>query len=155
MLHPIIQRFCEKQLGRGPDADDATQQSLEQLFERVETYDATRSALPWVFAITSWEVKTIRRRAGRRDQRASSVAVDELIGSQQDPEFAVMSSQFIAIVDELIDTLPAIDRQTLRETLARELDAESTTPTDATFRKRKERALGKIRTLLRNLGHAQ
>jgi RNA polymerase sigma factor (sigma-70 family) len=155
ILHPVIQRFCEKQLGRGPDADDATQQSLEQVFERVETYDATRSALPWVFAIASWEVKTIRRRVGRHDQRTSSESVDELLGAQQDPEFAAMSSQFLAAVCELIDALPSVDRETVRETLARELDAEATAPTNVTFRKRKERALQKIRALLRNLGHAQ
>lgn len=155
MLHPIIKRFCDKHLGCGPDAEDATQLALEQIFERVETYDATRSALPWVFTIAYWEVKTVRRRAERRDQRAASRGLDELIDPQQDPELTAMSRQFLAAVNELIDTLPVIDRQTLREALMRELEAESTSRTDATFRKRKERALQKIRTLLRNLGHAR
>ena len=155
ILHPMLQRFCEKLLGRGSDADDATQQSLERVFEQIGSYDVTRSALPWIYAIASWEVKTIRRRTWRSEERKVSVREDELTGAVQDPETAAMSKQFLAAVTELIDTLPAIDRQTLRETLERELAAESTSPSDAAFRKRKERALQKIRALLRNLGYVQ
>jgi RNA polymerase sigma factor (sigma-70 family) len=155
ILHPMIQRFCEKLLGRGSDADDATQQSLECVFEQIGAYDVTRPALPWVYAIASWEVKTIRRRTWRSDERKASVSDDDLTGEIQDPETAAMSKQFLAAVMELIDTLPAMDRQTLRETLERELAAESTSPSDAAFRKRKERALQKIRALLRNLGYVQ
>jgi len=155
ILHPMIQRFCQKLLGRGSDADDATQQSLERVFEQLGSYDVTRPALPWVYAIASWEVRTLRRRAWRSDERTAPVREDDLTGEVQDPETAAMSRQFLAAVMELIDTLPVMDRQTLRETLERELAAESASPSDAAFRKRKERAMQRIRALLRNLGHVQ
>ncbi|MGC4063821.1 MAG: RNA polymerase sigma factor [Polyangiaceae bacterium] len=153
ILHPLILRFCEKLLQRGPDADDATQQSLERIFEQIGSYDTSKPPLPWAFAIASWEIRTIRRRAWRSDQRTRSSGPDELAGFVQDPESAAMANQFIASAIELIDGLPAIDRHTLHEVLAREFAAEGAAAPDAAFRKRKERALHKIRSLLRNLGY--
>lgn len=155
ILYPLIRRFCEKALGAGADAEDATQQILEKVFEQIGSYDTSRSALPWVFAIASWEVRTVRRRNWRGQQRASDLVADELISEHGDPETAAMSTQFFATIDELIETLPVQDRQTMREAVERELAPVATLPADASFRKRKQRALDKLRALLRNLGHVQ
>jgi hypothetical protein len=81
--------------------------------------------------------------------------VDELTGAAEDPEAAAISSQMLAALDELVELLPDTDRRTLRQVLERELLSEVVEPTDTTFRKRKERALAKLRALLRNLGHVQ
>jgi RNA polymerase sigma factor (sigma-70 family) len=159
LLMPLVRRFCERLLGRGSDADDATQETLERIFERMGTYDASKPPLPWVFAIAAWEVKTQRRRAWRHRQRTAPDASESLVGAVRapggDPEANAIVQEFLAAIEELIDTLPALERSTLREALERELAAESDLPANATFRKRKERALLKLHALLRNLGHVQ
>ncbi|MGC4068935.1 MAG: sigma-70 family RNA polymerase sigma factor [Polyangiaceae bacterium] len=159
LLLPLVRRFCERLLGHGSDADDATQETLERIFERMGTYDASKQPLPWVFAIAAWEVKTLRRRAWRHRQRTAADASGSLVSAVRapgpDPEAEVSVHEFLGAIEELIDTLPELERATLREALERELATETDLPTNATFRKRKERALQKLHALLRNLGHVQ
>ncbi|HEY5962138.1 MAG TPA: sigma-70 family RNA polymerase sigma factor [Polyangiaceae bacterium] len=155
IIYPLARRFCEKMLGRGADADDATQACLERVFEQIGSFDSSRHALPWVLTIAAWEVRTIRRRAWRARQKSALTSVEELTGAAQDPEAAAISKELLAVLDELVELLPDTDRRTLRQVLERELQSEVAVPTDSTFRKRKERALAKLRALLRNLGHVQ
>jgi RNA polymerase sigma-70 factor (ECF subfamily) len=155
ILHPITRRFCEKMLGRSADADDATQQCLERVFEQLGTFDCSKRALPWVLTIAAWEVKSVRRRAWRTQQRTAQDGVEVLSETAEDPESNVISSQMLSMLGELVELLPDRDRETLRQLFERELTSGALAPADSTFRKRKERALTKLRALLRNLGHVQ
>ena len=155
LIHPLVRRFCRRLLGNAEDADDATQQALERVFERVSTYDPSRRALPWVMAIAAWEVKTIRRRSTRNRQRQASESGEELAGNLPDPESLAMQRQLLEVIEELTLALPEGERETMKHLLERELGAELVEGNDATFRKRKERLLTKVRTVLRNLGHVK
>jgi len=154
-IHPTVRRFCERMLRNQADADDATQLALERVFERITTYDATRHALPWILGIATWEVRTIRRRNARTRKRSVEVAKHELQAGHADPETTSIAREALAAVNEIMDTLPANDRETLQCVVEQELAIVLEATNDATFRKRKERALGRLRSLLRNLGHAQ
>jgi RNA polymerase sigma-70 factor, ECF subfamily len=154
-IHPVVRRFCERMLRNPADADDATQLALERVFERITTYDATRHALPWILGIATWEVRTIRRRDSRTRSRSVEVEEHELPAGHADPETTAIAREALAAVDEITDSLPANDSDTLRRVLEQELATVLEPTNNATFRKRKERALGRLRSLMRNLGHVQ
>lgn len=153
-IHPVVSRFCERLLRNDADADDATQLALERVFERITTYDATRHALPWILGIAAWEIRTIRRRDSRTRKRSAEMVEHELRGVDAGPEATAISREVLSAVNEIIDSLPENDRETLRRVVQQELSV-MLEANDATFRKRKERALGRLRSLLRNLGHVQ
>lgn len=153
--YPMVHRFCSRLLGSGADADDATQQALKQVFERASTYDPSRRALPWVLEIATWEVRTIRRRGWRTSQRQVAEVDEHITSELVDPETTVMSRQVLSVLEELTSSLSESERDTLRQIVTRELGLGPETGSDATYRKRKERVLTKVRSLLRNLGHVQ
>lgn len=154
-IYPIVNEFCTRLLGNSSDADDATQQALERVFERIATYDVSRRALPWVLGIATWEVRTIRRRHYRQRKRAASVELGELETRVPNPEVGAMSREVLAAVESLVEKLPPLDRDVLRDVLKQELAMVLDVKNDSTFRKRKERALDRLRSLLRNLGHVR
>lgn len=155
LLHPLVQRFCLRLIGNRTDSDDATQQALERIFERISTYDPSRHAIPWALALATWEVRTIRRRTWRAKNRQSTTDENAVVGRLPDPEATAMSRQVLAAVGEAIEDLGDTDREVLMQVIEREVIPELEGLNDATFRKRKERAMGRLRSLLRNLGHVQ
>lgn len=154
-VYPIVHEFCSRLLGNSSDADDATQQALERVFERIATYDVSRHALPWVLGIAAWEIRTVRRRHFRQRKRAAQVEIGELEAGAANPESDAMSKEVLSAIESLVDRLPALDRDVLRDVMHQELALVLEFKNDSTFRKRKERALDRLRSLLRNLGHVR
>lgn len=154
-VYPMVRRFCERLLNDVCDAEDATQQALERVFERIATYDTSRPALPWVLGIAAWEVRTVRRKRWRSQKRAAKFEAHEVAAGAPSPEAGAASRQLLSAVDDLIATLPTRERETMQQVIQQELALVLENKGDSTFRKRKERALDRLRALLRNLGHVQ
>ncbi len=145
LLWAPIQRFCLSLLRNEADAADAAQEAMQKIFERAPAdYDRKRAAMPWAMAIAGWECRTIARRRFRRREVDDSAA-GELPGA--DAEEALVQSNLtraaVAALGELSDT----DRETLVATFWDEAASAS----GATLRKRRERALDRLRGAFRRL----
>jgi RNA polymerase sigma factor (sigma-70 family) len=148
-VRPHVGRLCERMLGRGADADDAAQQALEKVFARASTFRKGHSALPWALAIAAWECRTIVRR--RQRARASG---DEGLAAaacpSPGPHEALLARELEACVRAALGQLSEQDRATLSATFdPYVLGGEAAG--GATFRKRRERALERLRILWRRI----
>ncbi len=141
-LQPIVERFCLRILDHHADAQDAAQRTLEKLFFRAADYDSSRSAVGYALGIALWECKTIKRQNLRR---RSTPLEHEPVGAATSPEGELERRDLERALAAALEQLPELDRRTLAEWLL----TESTQ--DPTFRKRKQRALERLRHLWRNL----
>ncbi len=139
-LLPLLLAFAERTLGRGPDADDAVQQALEKLFAQASQYNSDRPALAWALAITTWECRTtLQRRRRRREEpleRADSVISQALDPSEESERRALLSALRVTLAG-----LPMSDQTTLEDAFFRETQSAQ----EPALRKRKERALTRLR----------
>jgi RNA polymerase sigma-70 factor, ECF subfamily len=147
-LLPLVRRFTSRALAPG-DAEDAAQEAVVKVFLRASEFDPSRDALSWVLGIVAYEIKTSRRRRGRRRE----VEVEgPAFASQPDPgaspEARAIGDDLDRAIDAALGRLNASDARTLRAFAAGER------PTDvapATFRKRVERGLVRLRAQWRML----
>jgi RNA polymerase sigma-70 factor (ECF subfamily) len=144
LLWPPTHRFCMSLLKNDADAADAAQEALAKILERASDYDRSRRALPWALAIAAWECKTLRRRVVRR-RETTTQDTNEPAGEDAQEEL-VRRDLLQAAVATLSDLSPT-DRETLVATFWDESGAVS----GATFRKRRERALLRLRNSWRKL----
>lgn len=137
-------RLCLTLLKNEADAADAAQEAMAKILQRASDYDRTRAAMPWALAIAAWECRTLRRKLTRRRE------VPELDTNQhtgQDTQEELVRRDLIQAALSAVGELSATDRETLMATF---LD-ESPTVGGATFRKRRERALGRLRDAWKRL----
>ena len=142
-LWPRMLRLCQSLLKNEADAADAAQQALEKVLTRCQEYDRTRPALPWALGIAAWECRTLsRKRARRRElpedtgQLAANETEDELVRRE-------LMQAAVAALGELSPE----DREALVATDWEEAASVS----GATLRKRRERALKRLRESFRRL----
>jgi len=135
--------LCSSMLKNDADAADAAQQALEKVLTRCGEYDRKRPALPWALAIAAWECRTIARKRTRRRE----VPEDEapVLGSGSEEELAQRELMLAAI-----DALGELSEQD-REALVATFWEEATNVTGATLRKRRERALTRLRDTFKRL----
>jgi RNA polymerase sigma factor (sigma-70 family) len=138
-LLPCVRAFCEKTL-TAADAEDAAQLAMEKVFSRACGFDRDRDALTWALSIAAWEVRTICTR--RRRARIADVDAEPIDNAT--PEHEAMRRELENALADVLGTLSPNDR----ETLAAVLDDRGEGPT---FRKRKERALTRLREAWRKL----
>jgi len=141
LLWPVMRAFARSFLREDAGAEDAAQQALVRVFLRAAEFDASRPALPWVLGVVANECRTLRRRSQRRreetfadaDARPDPAASPEERAAQRDLERAAFSA---------LGDLPAADIEAI---LAHIGEAERPEVAPATFRKRLERALKRLR----------
>lgn len=139
VVAPRVDALCARLLGPGPDAEDAAQQALMRLFERVAAFDPTRGpALPWVLGIAAWEARTVRR---RRERRREDPWEDRAAGAVPEDRWDEL--------ERVLATLGPVDREVVSAALGR---AERPDVAPATARKRLQRALDRIRSALGRTG---
>ncbi len=145
LLWARVHALCLSFLKHSHDADDAAQQAMEKILTRASDYDRTRPALPWALAIAAWECRTIARRTQRRREVSEEelsnvpfgVATDEALLRRELGDAAVSALQ------ELSET----DRATLIATYWEEAQESA----GAALRKRRQRALERLRTAFKRL----
>lgn len=143
-LWPLVSSFARRLLQEEHEAEDAAQRALLKLFQQASRFDPERSAVSWALALTAWECRstsTTRRRRG-----ASS-----LEGCVPDPgpgpEQRALDADLVVRVAATLTTLSSEDQRTLHEAL----DGDGDAPKDAAFRKRKQRALARLKQKWRAL----
>jgi RNA polymerase sigma-70 factor (ECF subfamily) len=143
MLWQPVLRLCGSMLKNEADAADAAQQALEKVLTRCGDYDRKRPALPWAFAIAAWECRTFARKHTRRRE----------IPEEQVPEMGAGSEEELAqreLMQAAVDALGELSPQD-REALVATFWEEATNVAGATLRKRRERALKRLRDTFKRL----
>lgn len=144
LLWPVVFRLCRAILTNEADASDAAQQAMEKIFVRASDYDASKKAMPWALAIASWECRTILRKRGRRREAPESDA-DEGLTQSTDEDYA--QRELTAAALQALGTLETTDREALIATFWE----EAASVAGQTLRKRRQRALERLRGAFRRL----
>ena len=148
LLWQPIQRLCRSLLHDPADAADAAQEAMQKILERAPAdYDRQRPALPWALAIAGWECRTLARKRQRR--REAPEAAGEP-ASPEDPEQQFLQRDLSRAALEALGELSELDRETLLATFWDEA-ASTAGEASATVRKRRQRALGRLRVAFRRL----
>lgn len=147
-LWPPILRLCVSLLLHEADAADAAQEAMQKILERAPAdYDRGRPALPWALAIAGWECRTqLRKRQRRRE-----VPEQDRPEPSADPEQSFVQQDLSRAALEALGSLSEADRETLTATFWAEAAASGTASTGATVRKRRQRALTRLREAFRRL----
>jgi len=145
ILWPVLRRFTGRHLAPA-EAEDAAQEAVVKIFLQAATFDPSRSAVAWALGIAGYEIRTARRRRQRRREEPADSAT---IGARPDPapgpEEAALARDLETTLEAALGVLRPEDALTLR------LYARGARPAiaAATFRKRVERALARLRTAWR------
>ena len=143
MLWPIVSAFCRKAMGS--DAQDVAQETLLKVFQQAHQFRPDGDAVAWALEIATWECRTELRRRGR--QQAALAVPANPPRPDEGPDAAVEREQFAAAVRESIGLLPEHDRALVVSLLAETFPANAA----PAARKRKERALTRLRRVWRSL----
>lgn len=146
-LWPVIFSFAKRKLDQRADAEDIAQEVFFRICSRVADFDRTRDGLSWAFGIASYEIMTQRRRIQRRREVHDEVSVAVEVDGSLSQEQALLEREVKLAFEQALSALAEEDRQMLGLAPGREpFEIPS-----ATFRKRKQRALERLRSLWRDL----
>ncbi len=144
-LWPVISTFCSRTLPQA-DAEDAAQQALFKIFDQAIHFERDRDVVTWALSIAMWEVRTIRKRNLRA--RTSDLADFELPSAARTPEMLAADRQITGVALDVLGQLSVADRETLLATFN---DEAPEGVAGATFRKRRERALARLKLAWRRV----
>jgi len=144
VLWPLVRRFTDRHLPAGTSEDIAQEAILKILF-RASEFDRSRSALAWVLGVTAFEIRTAKRRAFRRRETSEMSSLESSRDPQPTPEEAAIESEMQALIREALGALRAEDAQTLHLYSQGRRAAVAA----ATFRKRVQRAMNRLRSVWR------
>lgn len=142
-LWPPVVAYSTRFLRDATLAEDVAQDALVKLFGRLDQYDRERDALTWALTFATWECRTARRRVQRRSE--VSVAYEPVL----DGALLVEERELVHAALAALDALEPRDREVIAAVLLDD-DELRRSLAPATFRKRLERALGRLRTSWRS-----
>jgi len=140
-LWPIAARYAAKLVGDAALAEDCAQDGLVALFGQLARFDRERDALGWTLAIVTWQCRTARRKVQRRGE------VDEAAGGSTTDDHELRDLVRAALAE--LDGLAPRDREVIAAAIGDD-DELRRALAPATFRKRLERALARLRTSWRS-----
>ncbi len=139
-LWPHLLRFVTRAMNGHPDAEDVAQQTLLKIFARVSDFDVDRDAVAWAFGIAGYEVKTLRRQLQRRREAPQT---PELPSRAPTPEEAAIDRDLRDPLAEALGELSHADRTALLD----DRSALGSAISPVAWRKRRQRALERLRTI--------
>ena len=145
-LWPMILGFVRRTVGPSPDAEDVAQQVLINLFFRISEFDRTRDGVAWVFGIAAHEIRTYQRKLQRRREVSGSGRGFERPSAAASQEESCHEATLDAALEAALGQLSNDDRSAL----LRSHVPQDTVPA-ATWRKRRQRALQRLREAWRQL----
>lgn len=140
-LWPGLLAFTQQAMRGSPDAEDLAQQALLKVFSRISEFDTGRDGVAWAFGIAAYEVRTQRRRVQRR--REVATAVDHVPDGARSPEEVVLDEDLNRALNVALGELSASDRAVLAPNGEHQMPG----PVDAAGRKRRQRALERLRAI--------
>lgn len=159
-LWPQVLRFCQRMLRAeaNADAEDAAQEAMMKVFARAVEYDTSRAVLPWALAISAWECRTLLQKHRRRRQEPTTDATLAKHPAKFAQDAAapnhIADKELAAQIDAALDQLSAQDRASVVQAFwedAAPHTLDEVEPGSAAARKRKQRALARLRIIWRKL----
>ena len=144
ILWPVLHRVSVRMLGETAEAEDAAQQALCKLLNQAWRFDPERDALPWALTFVVNEGRTVRNRT-RRKRPAELDCMAEPRDPAVSPEDALIGRQLLDALEDAVGELSAHDREALGLSSCRESIPAPT------LRKRRQRALSRLRIAWRKL----
>jgi RNA polymerase sigma factor (sigma-70 family) len=141
-LWPILRAVSGRMLADASEAEDAAQQALCKLFAHAWRFDGSRDALPWALTFVINECRTAIHRARRRATARLDEASIDLAAS---PEALCIEQELLVALEAAVGRLTPSDREALG------LDPPLQPASPATVRKRRQRALSRLRVVWRKL----
>lgn len=143
-LWPPVAGYARRFLADPTLAEDVAQDALVKLFARLDQYDRERDALTWALTFATWECRTARRRLTRRAETGDAAPPEVIDGA-----LVAEERELVRAALDTLDAMPARDREVIAAVLVDD-DELRRSLAPATFRKRLERALGRLRTSWRS-----
>lgn len=147
-LWPVILSFAEQGVGAGTNAEDIAQEVFLKICSRIADFDRSRDGVAWAFGIASYEVMTHRRRQKNRREVYDEPSFVETVDAAESPEEALLQREVSLAFELAVGALTDDDRQALG-LVTWQSDVSGIPAT--TLRKRKQRALERLRNLWRNI----
>jgi RNA polymerase sigma-70 factor (ECF subfamily) len=139
---PLV-TYATRFVGDRALAEDCAQDALVKLFAQLPRFDRDRDALTWALAITTWECRSVRRRVQRRGE-TGELARDGVPIDPIDGVAVIEDRELIRAALAEVDALAPRDREVVAAALTDD-DELRNALAPATFRKRLERALSRLR----------
>jgi len=146
-LWPLTLGYAQRFLGDASFAEDCAQESLVKLFGQLERFDRERDALTWALTHATWQCRTARRRQQRRAEQAGEPRVDAELSV--DERARLEERELVRAAVDTLASLDPRDREVITAVLTDD-DELRRAIAPATFRKRLERALTRLRTSWRS-----
>lgn len=144
LLWPALKSFAAKWLDGSPQAEDMAQQALLKVFAQAADFEAGRDALTWALEVTVWECRSERQRL-RRGRADGWNDAAERVPAGGSPEKDAEARQLEAALASAVAELPESDRAEVARIL------EEQAAGDAAARKRRQRAVERLRAVWRKL----
>jgi RNA polymerase sigma-70 factor (ECF subfamily) len=144
-LWPVILAFVERGVGRGADAEDIAQEVFFRICSRIADFDPARDGSSWAFGIASYEMMTHRRRQKRRREVYDESSLAAAFDGGASPEEALLDRAAVVAFEDALGSLTEADRRALGLAPG----SQATNTPGPTLRKRKQRALDRLRDLWR------
>lgn len=149
LLWPRVHALCLSLLSHPQDADDAAQQAMEKILTRATEYDRSRAATPWALGIAAWECRTLRRRSLRRREVSDDQLPQVEVEGRADDELIRRELETAAVA--VLQELSPSDRAALVSAFWEEARSAAS----PAARKRRQRALERLRAAFRRLYDSQ
>jgi len=138
--------FVSRWVSDSSAVEDIAQQSLIKLYEQAPNYNPEKNPWAWLMTIAYWEIKSEIRNAHRKGKWQAHSFVDHHSSPQANPELSFLEREYKQSVEHAIQHLSAKEREAILQSLKK-------TPLSSTQRKRKERALAKLRKFIKKADH--
>jgi RNA polymerase sigma-70 factor (ECF subfamily) len=146
-LWPVILSFARRGVGGGADAEDVAQEVFVRICSRITEFDRARDGLAWAFGIARYEIMTQRRRQQRRREVNDELVLETEPDGAASAEQRLIDGEMEAAFDQAVGALSDDDRMALGLGDGRRAEGISA----PAARKRKQRALARLRGLWRTI----
>jgi RNA polymerase sigma-70 factor (ECF subfamily) len=144
-LWPLVVRYATRFVGDAVLAEDIAQEALVGLFGQLARYDRDRDALTWALTHATWQCRTARRQRERRGE----VCAEHGSPGAIDGASTMIERDLARAALGALETLPPRDIEAIVAAITDD-DELRRAIAPATFRKRLERALARLRTSWRS-----
>ncbi len=146
LLWPVLLSYAERGLRDPQAAEDVAQEVLFRISSRISELDTTRDPLSWAFGIATFEIMSQRKRLQRRRERLVGENMLDSDTAASSVEDALIEAEIHAAFAEALDQTSPDDAEHLGLR-----GAARGGPATPAMRKRRQRALDRLRNLWRSI----